>query len=93
MFPLVLRNLLGLNIKLISGYPGGNDVLLAMERGEVDGRCGWSWATVVATRPDWVEEKKINILMQIALDKHPDLPDVPLVMDLARSDDERRPWS
>jgi tripartite-type tricarboxylate transporter receptor subunit TctC len=90
IFPLVLRNLLGLNIKLISGYPGGNDVLLAMERGEVDGRCGWSWGTVVATRPDWIEEHQINVLLQIALDKHPDLPDVPLVMDLARNDDERQ---
>lgn len=90
IFPLVLRNLLGLDIKLISGYPGGTDVLLAMERGEVDGRCGWSWSTVMATRPDWVEEHKINILLQLALDKHPDLPNVPLVTDLARTDDERQ---
>lgn len=88
-FPLVLSNLLGLKIRLISGYPGGNDVLLAMERGEVDGRCGWSWGSVVAVRPDWLTEGKITILLQLALDKHPDLPDVPLVMDLARSDDER----
>jgi len=88
-FPVVLRNLLGLKIRLISGYPGGNDVLLAMERGEVDGRCGWSWGSVVAVRSDWLAENKINVLLQMALDKHPDLPDVPLVMDLARSDDER----
>jgi tripartite-type tricarboxylate transporter receptor subunit TctC len=90
IFPLVLKNLLGFDIKLIPGYPGGNDVLLAMERGEVDGRCGWSWATVKATRPDWVEEGKINILLQLALDKHPDLPDVPLVTELARTEDERQ---
>ncbi len=88
-FPVVLSNLLGLKIRLISGYPGGNDVLLAMERGEVDGRCGWSWGSVVAVRPDWLAENKINVLLQMALDKHPDLPDVPLVMDLARNDDER----
>jgi len=88
-FPTILRNLLGLNVRLISGYPGGNDVLLAMERGEVDGRCGWSWGSVLATRPDWVADGQINILLQIALAKHPDLPNVPLVMDLARTDDER----
>jgi len=88
-YPIALQSLLGLNMRLISGYPGGNDVLLAMERGEVDGRCGWSWTTVVATRPDWLAEQKINVLLQLALEKHPDLPDVPLVMDLARNDDER----
>jgi tripartite-type tricarboxylate transporter receptor subunit TctC len=88
-FPIVLSNLLGLKIRLISGYPGGNDVLLAMERGEVDGRCGWSWGSVVAVRSEWLQEGKITVLLQMALAKHPDLPDVPLVMDLARSDDER----
>jgi tripartite-type tricarboxylate transporter receptor subunit TctC len=88
-FPIALRQLLGLDIRLIAGYPGGNDVLLAMERGEVDGRCGWSWATVVATRPDWLAEHKVNVLLQLALEQHPDLPDVPLVMDLARNEDER----
>lgn len=89
IFPLALRNLLGLEIRLISGYPGGNDVLLAMERGEVDGRCGWSYGSLLSTRPDWLPEEKINVLLQMALEKHPDLPDVPLVTDLARSDDER----
>ena len=87
-FPIVFSNLFGANIKLISGYPGGNDVLLAMERGEVDGRCGWSWSTVVSTRPEWIAEGKLNILVQVALEKHPDLPDVPLVTEFADSEDE-----
>ena len=89
-FPIVMSNLLDAKIKLISGYPGGNDILLAMERGEVDGRCGWSWSSVVANRGDWLTEKKINILVQMALQKHPDLPDVPLVLDLADNEDEER---
>jgi len=89
-FPVVLSNMLGLKIRLISGYPGGNDVLLAMERGEVDGRCGWSWGSVVAVRPEWLAENKITVLLQMALDKHPDLPNVPLVTDLARNEDERQ---
>jgi tripartite-type tricarboxylate transporter receptor subunit TctC len=89
VFPLVVKNLLGANIRLITGYPGGNDILLAMERGEVDGRCGWSWSTVQATRPDWIAEGRLNMLVQFALEKHPDLPDVPLVTEFAASDDER----
>lgn len=88
-YPIVMSNLLDANIKLISGYPGGNDILLAMERGEVDGRCGWSWSSVVSRRGDWLEEHKINVMVQMALQKHPDLPDVPLAMDLADDEDER----
>jgi len=87
-FPIVFSNLLDANIKLISGYPGGNDILLAMERGEVDGRCGWSWSTVVSTRSEWINDDKLNILVQVALEKHPDLPDVPLVTEFADSEDE-----
>ena len=89
IFPTVLANLLGFNIRLISGYPGGNDILLAMERGEVDRRCSWSWSTLISQRPEWLAQDKINILVQSALQKHPALPDVPLVMEFARTEDER----
>ena len=88
IFPTVLRNLLAVNIRLISGYPGGNDVLLAMERGEVDGRCGWSFSSLSATRGDWLEQGRITILAQLALSKHPDLPDVPLITEFADSENE-----
>ena len=60
-----------------------------MERGEVSGRCGWSWSSVKSTRPDWIEDGRINLLLQISTAKHPDLPDVPLIMDYAQSKDER----
>ncbi|HEY7299301.1 MAG TPA: hypothetical protein VH684_15450 [Xanthobacteraceae bacterium] len=88
-FPLVLNGVLGTKMKVVTGYPGGNDVNLAMERGEVDGRCGWSWSSVKSTRPQWLTEKKITILVQLALHKHPELPDVPLVTDLAKTDEQR----
>jgi tripartite-type tricarboxylate transporter receptor subunit TctC len=88
-FPKIANAVLGTKFKIISGYPGGNDIDVAMERQEVQGRCGWSWTSVKATHPKWLEEKMINILFQIGLDKHPDLPEVPLIMDLARSDEER----
>ena len=64
--------------------------MLAMERGEVTGRCGWSWSSVVATRGNWIDENFVNILVQLSTAKHPDLPDVPLVMDLAESEEDRR---
>src|SRR5262249_49080261 len=77
-FPRAINGMLGTKMKIVTGYPGGNDVGLAMERGEVNGRCGWSWSSVKSTRPDWIRDKKIKVLVQLALEKHPDLPDVPL---------------
>jgi tripartite-type tricarboxylate transporter receptor subunit TctC len=89
-FPRVLNGVLGTKMKIVSGYPGGNDAVLAMERGEVHGRCGWSWSSVMATHKNWLDEKKINILLQLALQKHPDLPNVPLVTDLAKTDEQKQ---
>ena len=89
-FPEVLNGVLGTKFKIISGYPGGNDVVLAMERGEVEGRCGWSWSTITATHPDWVKDKKIHLLVQLALEKHPDLPNVPVIVDLAKTNEQRQ---
>jgi len=63
---------------------------MAMERGEVMGRCGWSWSSVLATHKRWADDKSINILMQLALNKHPDLPDVPLIMDFAKGEDQQQ---
>jgi tripartite-type tricarboxylate transporter receptor subunit TctC len=90
VFPQILNAVLGTKMKIITGYPGGNDVNLAMERGEVAGRCGWSWSSVVATHKNWLDEKKIAILVQLGLSKHPELPDVPLVTDLAKTDEQRQ---
>jgi tripartite-type tricarboxylate transporter receptor subunit TctC len=89
-FPKIMNGVLGTKMKVISGYPGGNDVNLAMERGEVQGRCGWSWSSVEATRKNWVEEKTINVLVQLSLAKHPSLPDVPLVIDLAKTEEQKQ---
>lgn len=88
-FPKIMNGVLGTKMKLIVGYPGGNDVNLAMQRGEVRGRCGWSWSSVKSTQAAWVRDKTITILVQLSLAKHPDLPNVPLVMDLAKTDEQR----
>jgi tripartite-type tricarboxylate transporter receptor subunit TctC len=89
-FPALMNAVLGTKFKMITGYPGGNDITLALERGEVQGRCGWSWSSIVATHKDWVTGKKVLVLVQMSLSKHPDLPDVPLVMDLAKTDEQRQ---
>jgi tripartite-type tricarboxylate transporter receptor subunit TctC len=89
-FPRVINGLLGTKMRVVSGYPGGNDVILAMERGEVNGRCGWSWSSVKSTHPTWLAAHKFNILAQLGLARHPDLPDVPLATDFATTEEQRR---
>ena len=89
-FPKITNGVLGTKMQVITGYPGGNEVGLAMERGEVQGRCGWSWSSVKSTHQKWMDEKKFAILVQLALNKHPDLPDMPLIVDLAKTDEQRQ---
>ena len=89
-YPKAMNALIGTKFKIILGYPGGNDVNLALERGEVDVRGSNSWTSWKATRPDWIAEKKINILVQIGLTKAPDLPGVPLLMELGKNDEDRK---
>ena len=88
-FPKIANAVLGTRFKIITGYPGGNDIDLAIERGEVQGRCGWSWTSAKATRRHWFERKQVVLLFQMGLDKHPDLPDTPLIMDLAKTEEHR----
>jgi tripartite-type tricarboxylate transporter receptor subunit TctC len=89
-FPKVLNATIGTRFKIVTGYPGGNDVDLAMERGEVMGRCGWSWSSVIATHKSWIDDKKINVLVQLSLSKHIDLPHVPLIMDFAKTEEQKQ---
>ena len=89
-FPRVVNGVLGTHMKVVSGYPGGNDVVLAMERGELQGRCGWSWSSVKSTHGSWIAEKRLNVLVQLSLQKHPELPDVPLIIDLAKTEEQQQ---
>jgi len=90
IFSIMLRNVLGAKMRLVSGYPGGADMTLAIERGEVDGRCGWTWSSVKLQRPDWVANHKLNVLIQLATQPSPELPGVPFIFDLATTDRQRR---
>jgi tripartite-type tricarboxylate transporter receptor subunit TctC len=82
IFPLALNATLGTKFKLISGYVGTQETIMAIERGETDGRCGWGWSSLRPSKPDWIRDKKLNFLVQLGLEKHPDAMDVPLVLDL-----------
>jgi hypothetical protein len=76
--------------KIVPGYQGTPDLSLAIERGEVEGRLGWCWDCLKQDKPDWVKDKKITVLLQFAFAKHPELPDAPLVMDLAKNEADRQ---
>src|SRR5262249_40142136 len=94
-YPLALNSIVGTRFKVIQGYPGGADIDLAMERGEVDGKGQFNWSTLKSTRREWLTTKKINLLTQIGLEKDPDISqavgtDVPLMPDLAPDQEGRQ---
>jgi tripartite-type tricarboxylate transporter receptor subunit TctC len=82
VWALMYKNVFGADVKLITGYPGTNDAILAMERGEVDGLCGLSWSTIKTEHPRWIEDHSVRIIVQAALKKEPELGPVPLATDL-----------
>lgn len=89
-FPLVLNHFLGTKFRPVHGYKSGSEIILAMQRGEVQGRVGWSWGSVKSSKTaNWVKDKTITIIVQMGLDKAPDLPDVPLALALAESPEDR----
>jgi tripartite-type tricarboxylate transporter receptor subunit TctC len=88
--PYILRNVLGLKFKVIAGFPGGSEMNLAMMRGEVDGRGTFTWTSLKPHYKEWVESGELSILFQLGLRKHPDIPNAPLIMDLAETGDQKK---
>jgi hypothetical protein len=91
-YAYMLRRTAGATYKVVSGYNGTTEIGLAMERGEVVGSCGWDWASVKAQRGDWLRDKKLNVLLQIGLDRNDELTKmgVPHVWDYVKSDESRK---
>ena len=89
-FPLLLNDLLGYKFKVVRGYQGTPQINLAIERGEIEGNAGVGWASVKTLTQNWIDEKKIKVLLQYNIEPYPELPGVPLVMSLARNDLERQ---
>lgn len=90
IYPQVSNNLLGTKFRIVSGYPGGGDINLAVERREVDGRGSDSWASLKANSSRWINERLVNILFQVGPRREVDLPDVPLWRELGQTDEQRQ---
>jgi tripartite-type tricarboxylate transporter receptor subunit TctC len=89
MNPALMNAVFGTKIKIVSGYKGSNDVMLALERGEVSAVSG-TWANFAANHPQWVSEKKVRFIVQIGLNKVAGYEHVPLLSELAKNEDDRR---
>ena len=90
--PIMLNNILGTKFKLVAGYPGTQEIALAVSRGEVGGICGFGWTSLMSQQPQWVTENKINILVQIAMEPYPALTKmgVPMIWKWVKTDEQRR---
>jgi tripartite-type tricarboxylate transporter receptor subunit TctC len=89
IYPTVMNNVYGTKFKLVMGYKGSAAAQLAVERGEVEGH-STSWTAVKVGHPDWWPKKTISILVQFSLTRHPELPNIPTAVDLARNDEEKQ---
>ncbi len=85
----LLRHFAGLKLKLVTGYPGASGMYKAMESGEIHGRIG-AWNSLKAAKPDWLRDKKVSMLVQTGLKRQPDLPNLPLMIELMPNDEARR---
>jgi tripartite-type tricarboxylate transporter receptor subunit TctC len=90
VMPRVLNALLGTKFKLVTGYDPGTGINIALERGEAEGVCGLSWPTIKSSRPHWIKDKLITVIVQIGFNKLPDLPDVPLALDHVTDPEKRK---
>jgi tripartite-type tricarboxylate transporter receptor subunit TctC len=87
---MLSNNLLGTKFKVVVGYGGATQVSLAVENGEVEGEAGKDWTTLTSTKPQWIRDKQINILVQMGMKPHADLKGVPMAVELAKTPDDRR---
>jgi tripartite-type tricarboxylate transporter receptor subunit TctC len=88
IWTLLYKNVFGAKAQLVSGYPGTNDTVLAMERGEIDGLCGISWSTIKSRHPEWLTSHSVNIIVQAALKKEPEISSVPLATELTKTPEQ-----
>ncbi len=89
-WPVVLNDVLGTRFKLVTGYVGSQETILAIERGEAHGRCVFSHSALKIAKPDWLRDGRINVLVLTALARSADFPGVPAVVELVDKDDDRR---
>ena len=88
--PRLYNSLIGTKFKVVTGYNSTAQIALAIERGEVQGIADWSWSSVKAVRPHWLRDKQVTLLMQGALQKEPELGNLPSALDFLRSEPDRK---
>jgi hypothetical protein len=89
-FPILLNHLFGARFKVVTGYESTPKIHLAMESGEVQGNGASNWSTLKAISSNWLADKKIRVIAQWGLKPNPELPDVPLIFDLAKTESDRQ---
>jgi tripartite-type tricarboxylate transporter receptor subunit TctC len=90
LMPRVLNAVLGTRFRVVAGYDPGAGLTLSIERREVEGICGLSWSTMKASRPHWIKNKLLNVIVQLGMEKLPDLPTVPAALDLVNDPHKKR---
>ena len=90
LFPQIMNTMIGTKFKIVPGYPDSGAVGMAMERGELEGYCSFSWGSLKSARRDWLDNKRINIMAQLTVNKTPELADVPSIMEYAKDDTTRQ---
>ena len=88
--PKVLNAVLGTKFRVIAGYDPAAGLTLSIERREVEGICGLSWSTMKASRPHWIKDKLLNVIVQLGMEKLPDLPQVPAALDIVKDPHKKR---
>ena len=88
--PMILNDVLQTKLRVVTGYLGTKETFMAIENGETHGRCGLTFSSLKASKPDWLRDKKINILLQMGLEKSSELPEVPLASDLIAKAEDRQ---
>lgn len=89
-WPTAMNNVLGTKFKIVAGYPGSKAIVLAIEKGEVQGLCGYFLSSIRSVRPKWIPEKKVKLLVLESVKPHPDFPGVKTVMDYAKTEDDKK---
>jgi tripartite-type tricarboxylate transporter receptor subunit TctC len=90
IYPTVMNSTLGTKFKLVTGYQSTTDIGIALERGEIEGRAGNNFNSLKSEHPEWLSGNKINLLAQVGLDRDPEFPNVPLITEIAKTDDARQ---
>ena len=89
-FPIMLNSLLETKFKVVTGYVGSKETFMAIEREEAHGRCGLTYSSLKASKPDWIRDKKINILLQMGLERSDELPGTPFLSDLLSKPEDKQ---